>query len=42
MRTWQAMVAAALGMLLWLACLLALTLVLVWDGTYLGIGAFLA
>ncbi len=42
MRTWQAIVAATLGMLLWLACLLALTLTLVVDGTYVGIGAFLA
>ena len=42
MRTWQAIVAATLGMLLWLACLLVLTLVLVVDGMYVGIGAFLA
>jgi hypothetical protein len=42
MRTWQAIVAATLGMLLWLACLLILTLTLVWDGTYVGVGAFLA
>ncbi len=42
MRTWQAILAATLGMLLWLACLLILTLVLVFDGTYIGIGVFLA
>ncbi len=42
MRTWQAIVAATLGMLLWLACLLVLTLTLVVDGTFIGIGAFLA
>jgi hypothetical protein len=41
MRTWQAMVAVTLGMLLWLACLLILTLTLAWDGSYLGVGAFL-
>jgi hypothetical protein len=42
MRTWQAILAATLGMLLWLACLLVATLALVFDGTYIGIGAFLA
>lgn len=42
MRTWQAIVAVSIGMLLWLACLLILTLTLVWDGYYIGIGAFLA
>ena len=40
-RTWQAVLAATLGMLLWMGCLLILTLTLVWNGTYLGVGAFL-
>ena len=40
-RTWQAVLAATLGMLLWIGCLLILTLTLVWNGTYLGVGAFL-
>lgn len=42
MRTWQAIVASTLGMLLWLACLLVLEWTLIWDGLYMGIGAFLA
>lgn len=42
MRTWQAVVAVTLGMLMWLSCLLILTLTLVWDGSYVGVGAFLA
>ena len=42
MRTWQAIVAASLGMLLWLACLMLVTMSLVVEGNYLGIGAFLA
>jgi len=40
MRTWQAVVAASLGMLVWLACLLILTLTFVWDGAYIGVGVF--
>jgi len=42
MRTYQAVVAATLGLLVWLACLLAFTLAFQWDGMYVGIGAFLA
>jgi hypothetical protein len=42
MRTWQAIVAVTLGMLLWLACQLILTLALAWSGPCLGVGAFLA
>ncbi len=41
-RTWQAMVAGTLGMLLWLVCLSILTLTLSWNGMYVGVGAFLA
>jgi hypothetical protein len=41
MKTWQALVSATLGMLMWLACLVALTLTLKVDGLYIGIGAFL-
>ncbi len=41
MRSWQAIVAASLGLLLWLACLLALSLALVSDGMRLGVGVFL-
>jgi hypothetical protein len=41
MRTWQAIVAAALGMLPWLALQLILSVTLVWDGLYTGFGAFL-
>jgi hypothetical protein len=29
-------------MLLWIACLLVVTLMFQWNGTYQGIGAFLA
>jgi hypothetical protein len=39
MRTWQAIVAVTLGMLMWLACLLILSLTLSWDGLYIGVGA---
>jgi hypothetical protein len=42
MRTYQAIVAATLGMLIWLLCLLGLTMTITWDGLYVGIGAFLA
>ena len=41
MRTWKAIVAVTLGMLLWLACQLILTLTFVCNGPYLGVGAFL-
>jgi hypothetical protein len=41
MRTWQAIVAATLGMLVWLVCLLVLTLTLTVDGQFIGVGAFL-
>ena len=42
MRTYQAIVAATLGMLIWFVCQLAFTLTFTWDGLYVGIGAFLA
>ena len=42
MRSWQAVVVVTVGMLVWLACLLIGTLTLVLDGTYIGVGAFLA
>jgi hypothetical protein len=42
MRTWQAIVSATCGMLVWMACLLLLNITLMLDGGYLGIGAFLA
>ena len=41
MRTWQAIVAAALGLLIWLACLLLITAVLASGGIFLGVGVFL-
>jgi hypothetical protein len=41
MRTWQAILAATLGMLLWMGCLLILTFAFVSNGTYPGVGAFL-
>jgi hypothetical protein len=41
MRTWQAIVSATLGMLIWLACLLVMTLTLVSGGLFLGVGVFL-
>jgi hypothetical protein len=41
-RTWQAVLAATVGMLVWLACLLALTLMLSREGVYIAIGIFLA
>jgi hypothetical protein len=40
MRTWQAILAATLGLLMWLVCLLILSLTLSWDGLYIGVGAF--
>jgi hypothetical protein len=42
MKSWQAIVAATVGLLLWLACLAAVTLLVTKDGMYVGIGAFLA
>jgi hypothetical protein len=42
MRTYQAIVSATLGMLMWLACLLVLILVMTRDGLYVDIGAILA
>lgn len=42
MRSWQAVVVATVGMVVWLACLLIGTLTLVWHGSYIGVGAFLA
>jgi hypothetical protein len=42
MRTWQAIVTAGAGMLMWLACLTILNVTMIWDGIYLGVGAFLA
>ncbi len=41
MRTWQAIVSATIGMLMWLACLVVLLFALQQNGVYLGIGAFL-
>lgn len=41
MRTWQAVLAAALGLMWWLGCLLILTLTLTRSGLYAGWGAFL-
>jgi hypothetical protein len=41
MRTGQAVIAATLGMLVWLACLALLSLTVTWDGLCVGIGAFL-
>jgi hypothetical protein len=41
MRTWQAIVASTLGMLVWLGCLLVFTLTLTVDGVFMGVGAFL-
>ena len=38
MRTWQAIAAASLGLLWWLACLLILTLTLDGGGSYIGWG----
>ena len=42
MRTVQAVVAATLGTLVWLACLSVPMLTVTWDGLYVGIGASLA
>lgn len=42
MRTWQAIVSVTLGLAVWLACLVGLTMVFTVDGLYMGIGAFLA
>jgi hypothetical protein len=41
MRTWQAVVAATLGLMWWLACLLILTLTLTWDGSIIGWGTLM-
>ena len=40
MHSWQAIVAATCGMLLWIGCLVTLTTTLVWNGAYVGIGVF--
>jgi len=40
-RTWEAVVAASTGMLVWLACLWVLALNLTWNGMYTGVGVFL-
>jgi hypothetical protein len=41
MRSWRAILTAALGLLMWLACLLFLELALDRTGVYVGLGAFL-
>jgi hypothetical protein len=41
MRTWQAVVSASAGMLMWMACLALMNVALMCDGACLGIGAFL-
>jgi hypothetical protein len=41
MRPSRAIVTATLGLLVWFACQTAWTLLVKWDGLYLGVGAFL-
>jgi hypothetical protein len=41
MRTWQAVVSASAGMLMWMACLVLMNVTLMTDGVSFGIGAFL-
>jgi hypothetical protein len=40
-RTWQAVLSATIGMFVWLAGLLALTLMVSWQGVHFGFGVFL-
>jgi hypothetical protein len=42
MRTWQAILSGTLGLLMWLASLLALQLALGWEGIYPFLGTFSA